>query len=82
MSDSRQRHELGILLFVANRALEQRVFDAVVAAGITDITLAQEVLGWRPHVALDEGLRRTIAYFERLLTERGVGAARGTVQTA
>jgi DNA-binding MarR family transcriptional regulator len=41
MTDPRQRHELGILLFVANRALEQRAFDAVVAAGITDITLAQ-----------------------------------------
>lgn len=36
-----QRQELGILLFVTNRALEQRAFDAVVAAGITDITLAQ-----------------------------------------
>ena len=35
------RQELGILLFVANRALEQRAFDAVVAAGITDITPAQ-----------------------------------------
>lgn len=41
MSDTGQRQELGILLFVANRALEQRAFDAVVAAGITDITLAQ-----------------------------------------
>ena len=41
MSDQGQRQELGILLFVANRALEQRAFDAVVAAGITDITLAQ-----------------------------------------
>ena len=29
------------MLFIANRALEQRAFDAVVAAGITDITLAQ-----------------------------------------
>jgi DNA-binding MarR family transcriptional regulator len=37
----RQWRELGILLFVANRALEQRAFDAVVAAGVTDITLAQ-----------------------------------------
>jgi len=36
-----QRHELGVLLFVANRALEQRAFDAVVAAGFTDITPAQ-----------------------------------------
>ena len=41
MTGPRQRTELGILLFVANRALEQRAFDAVVAAGITDITLAQ-----------------------------------------
>ncbi len=41
MTDPGQRHELGILLFVANRALEQRAFDAVVAAGMTDITLAQ-----------------------------------------
>lgn len=41
MPDPRQRQELGILLFVANRALEQRAFDAVVTAGITDITLAQ-----------------------------------------
>lgn len=32
---------VGILLFVANRALEQRAFDAVVEAGFTDITLAQ-----------------------------------------
>jgi DNA-binding MarR family transcriptional regulator len=39
--DRRQRLELGILLFVANRALEERAFDAVVAAGITDITPAQ-----------------------------------------
>jgi DNA-binding MarR family transcriptional regulator len=41
VTDPRQRTELGILLFVANRALEQRAFDAVAAAGITDITLAQ-----------------------------------------
>lgn len=41
MVDTGQRRELGVLLFVANRALEQRSFDAVVAAGITDITLTQ-----------------------------------------
>jgi DNA-binding MarR family transcriptional regulator len=41
VSDQGQRRELGILLFVANRALEQRAFDAVVAGGFTDITLAQ-----------------------------------------
>jgi DNA-binding MarR family transcriptional regulator len=41
VTDPRQRQGLGILLFVANRALEQRAFDAIVAAGITDITLAQ-----------------------------------------
>jgi DNA-binding MarR family transcriptional regulator len=49
--DRRQRLELGILLFVANRALEERAFDAVVAAGTTDITAAQARVAARigPH---------------------------------
>lgn len=32
-----------------------------------DISLAQEVLGWQPKIALQEGLPRTIAYFDALL---------------
>jgi UDP-glucuronate decarboxylase len=32
-----------------------------------DITLAKERLGWTPAVQLDEGLRHTIAYFDKLL---------------
>lgn len=28
-----------------------------------DIRMAAEVLGWRPRIRLDEGLRRTVAYF-------------------
>jgi UDP-glucuronate decarboxylase len=35
-----------------------------------DITLAKKVLGWQPKIPLDEGLRRTIAYFDELLTAR------------
>lgn len=35
-----------------------------------DITLAQEKLGWAPTIQLDEGLQRTIVYFDRLLSER------------
>jgi UDP-glucuronate decarboxylase len=34
-----------------------------------DISLAKERLGWQPKVPLEEGLKRTIAYFERVLTE-------------
>jgi len=41
MTPPRQEPNLGILLFVTYRALEQRAHDAVVAAGITDISLAQ-----------------------------------------
>jgi len=40
-----------------------------------DITQAQKLLGWQPAIALDEGLRRTIGYFETLLSERGTIAA-------
>jgi UDP-glucuronate decarboxylase len=36
-----------------------------------DITLARETLGWEPRVALEDGLKRTIAYFDHLLTTRG-----------
>jgi UDP-glucuronate decarboxylase len=40
-----------------------------------DIALAEKLLGWRPAVELDEGLRYTIAYLETLLREHGKGAA-------
>ncbi|WP_136162584.1 UDP-glucuronic acid decarboxylase family protein [Sphingomonas flavalba] len=33
-----------------------------------DITKAREVLGWQPKTELAEGLKRTIAYFDALLT--------------
>lgn len=34
-----------------------------------DISKAQDVLGWNPHVALKDGLLRTISYFDTLLRE-------------
>jgi len=39
-----------------------------------DISRARELLGWKPHVAIKEGLTRTIAYFERLLSEPAFGS--------
>jgi UDP-glucuronate decarboxylase len=36
-----------------------------------DITLARTALGWEPKVALRQGLERTIAYFDALLTRGG-----------
>ena len=32
-----------------------------------DITLAKNTLDWSPKIALDDGLRKTIAYFEGVL---------------
>lgn len=32
-----------------------------------DITLAGELLGWKPEIPLDEGLRRTIEYFKGII---------------
>ncbi|MGB8274021.1 MAG: UDP-glucuronic acid decarboxylase family protein [Alphaproteobacteria bacterium] len=37
-----------------------------------DITLAKRVLGWEPATPLEDGLRRTIAYFEQLLAAGAV----------
>jgi UDP-glucuronate decarboxylase len=41
-----------------------------------DITLARLALGWEPHIALDEGLRRTIHWFEQ-----GVATAEPMLET-
>lgn len=32
-----------------------------------DITLAREKLGWQPKVALEDGLKKTIAYFQTVI---------------
>jgi len=42
-----------------------------------DISQAQAVLGWQPRTELKDGLARTIAYFDQLLSARGESAARG-----
>ena len=34
-----------------------------------DIRMAEEVLGWKPRVGLEEGLKKTVAYFDALLKE-------------
>jgi UDP-glucuronate decarboxylase len=34
-----------------------------------DITLAQRILGWEPSVKLDDGLARTVSYFEQMLAD-------------
>ena len=51
MPHPRQDPGLGVLLFVANRCLEQRAQEAVEAAGITDLTPAQAKVASRigPH---------------------------------
>ena len=40
-----------------------------------DISLAREALGWQPTVPLKEGLRATIEYFEKRLSEAGEALA-------
>ena len=42
-----------------------------------NIALAEKLLGWHPTIELDDGLKRTIVYFEALLRERGKPAAGG-----
>jgi UDP-glucuronate decarboxylase len=37
-----------------------------------DISLANEILGWRPRIKLEEGLLRTIEYFDALLSDERI----------
>ncbi len=39
-----------------------------------DITLARETLGWEPRTRLDDGLRRTIAWFDKVLSKPRVAS--------
>ncbi len=36
-----------------------------------DITRAQQLLGWTPHIPLRDGLKRTVVYFEKLRLKAG-----------
>jgi UDP-glucuronate decarboxylase len=47
-----------------------------------EIAQAQAVLGWQPHTELNAGLTRTIAYFEKLLSQRGPALGRRAVHPA
>jgi UDP-glucose 4-epimerase len=47
-------------------ALPDRPFEQV---RLADIAKSQAMLGWRPKIALEEGLRRTAHWYERLLSE-------------
>ena len=40
-----------------------------------DISKAQAVLGWTPQVPLDEGLRRTVAYFQKVVRPSATNSA-------
>jgi UDP-glucuronate decarboxylase len=47
-----------------------------------EIAQAQAVLGWQPRTDLNAGLTRTIAYFEKLLSQRGPERGRHAVRSA
>jgi UDP-glucuronate decarboxylase len=39
-----------------------------------DISRAQKLLNWQPRIALKDGLIKTVAYFEELLSDRDLRA--------
>lgn len=41
-----------------------------------DISLAKQLLGWQPAVTLDQGLKKTIEYFDKLLSDEGTSVKR------
>ena len=45
-----------------------------------DISQARTMLNWAPKTPLKEGLKRTIDYFDRLLSDQGVRAQLGELK--
>lgn len=45
------------------------IYDPIPRQRCPDISEAQRLLAWRPTVTLEKGLKSTITYFERLLSE-------------
>jgi UDP-glucuronate decarboxylase len=45
-----------------------------------DISRAQALLDWSPSTGLDEGLKKTVAYFDRLLSEAGPDSLSGSLK--
>jgi len=41
-----------------------------------NISLAKQLLGWQPAVTLDQGLKKTIEYFDKLLSDEGTSGKR------
>jgi nucleoside-diphosphate-sugar epimerase len=44
-----------------------------------DIAKAKELLGWAPQVPLEQGLKQTIVYFDKLLSDRRAREVAGTL---
>ncbi len=40
---------------------------------VIDATRAREVLGWKPEIPLEEGLRRTVEFFRARMHDRAAG---------
>src|SRR3954469_2425247 len=79
MPEDRQEPNLGILLFVAYRALEQRAHQAVAAAGITDITLAQARIAAR---IAPQGSRVSDLAEQARVTKQSAGFLVGQLEAA
>jgi UDP-glucuronate decarboxylase len=47
-----------------------------------DISLAEKVLGWRPLVPFEVGLRRTVEYFQNTLSAAGIESSKPQIEKA
>ena len=47
-----------------------------------DITLAKETMGWEPKVALEDGLKSTIEYFDSLLSDESATVSQMAVRAS
>ena len=72
--------ELARLVLELTGSRSPIVFDSLLADDPKrrrpDISFAREQLGWQPRIALEEGVRKTIEYFDCALSHKASGAVR------
>ncbi len=74
-------HSLKVILESDDREVHGPAKLGEIRQTYLNATKSKQVLGWEPQISLDEGLRKTVDYFKRLLANSCVGTSAKTADS-